>query len=123
METCFGYEPPRGGSTPRSVGCCILQTELTTEVSSLRHLKASLQGGGGGSDRGEIQHFASQFFRRVQETAAQISLKGFEKGFFFFFPCNLRAYVIPSYEDHMGALMHFLVCSLREEEFQLSGIP
>ena len=43
--------------------------------------------------------------------------------FFFFFSWNLRPYVISFYEDHMGALRGFLVCSLKEEEFQLSGIP
>ena len=41
-------------------------------------------GGGRGEDGEEIWHFASHFFRRVQETAAWIVLNGFERVFLSF---------------------------------------
>lgn len=83
---------------------------------------------------GEVQHFASQFFRRVQETAARIVLilwvlfRAY-KSFAFWMDLkrflslslswNLLAYVVSFYKDHMGTFTHCLVCFLREEELQL----
>lgn len=123
METCFGLWTSKRWQcgTSRSVGCCILQTELTTEVSSLRHPKPVCRVGVGCSDRGRYS-IASQFFRRVQKQLHRFLQKDLKKVFSFFPEIFGPMWYLPMKTTWVHLCISW-VCSLREEEFQLSVIP